>query len=135
MNTPRNDDERFESFLRQFRPRAPRLLRMEERPARRERALGPLVFAAALLLVVGIFLIGSRHLQRPAPNRVQNVGGMNAVPDLQPLTLGRANALLMEAPSISAAVDSLAVESGTTQLPKGTHSALATLGEKNFKNF
>ena len=130
MNVPQNDDERLESFLRQFRPRAPRPLRIEERPARREYAFGLIAATVAVALVAAVLVISSRPNHTSPPDRAPTGGNTRPAPE--PLTLGRANALLMEAPSISAAVDSLAVESGRTHLPKGTHSALAMLGEKNF---
>lgn len=131
MNVPRNDDERFESFLRQFRPRAPRPLRIEEPPARREYAFGLLTATAAVALVAGILVISSRPTRTSPSDGVQTVGSVRPGPE--PLTLGRANALLLGSPSISAAVDSLAVESETPQVPKGMRSALATLADENFK--
>ena len=51
MNMQPNDDERFEDFLRQFRPRRPRALTIpEEKVAWMRR---PWAFAASVLLVAG----------------------------------------------------------------------------------
>lgn len=135
MNMPQKDDEKFENFLKQFRPRAPRPLQIEkrERKARPELALGALLAAAAVVFTVARFIIGGRPEPTRRPGGAQNVSSVKPLTNSQPLTLGRANALLLEAPSIQAAVDSLAFQSQATQTPKGTRSALAVLGEENFK--
>jgi len=132
MNRPQNDDEKFEHLLKQFRPRAPRRLRIEgqERAARRGFAFG-LLAATAVVLVVAVLIIGNRRMH--APNWVQNPTSVQPATNPEPLTLGKANALLMQAPSMEEAVDSLAFQSGTADVPKGERSALATLAQENFK--
>ena len=128
-----NDDKKFENFLRQFQPRAPRRLQIEERAARREFAVGLMAATAAAVLVLAVFIIGGRPSRTSAPDHVQNISTIKSSPEAQPLTLGKANALLLHAPSISAAIDSLAGESQDMHIQKGMHSALAILAQENFK--
>ena len=133
MNTPQNDHEKFEHFLKQFRPRPPGRLPIEKH----ERAARPLVFwvllpTAALVSAVTVFLSVDRREFRLVGG-VPKLSTVKPLTSSQPLTLGRANALLVQAPSVQAAVDSLAFPSQTSQVPKGARSALTVLGEENFK--
>jgi len=128
MSRPQNDDEKFEHFLKQFRPRSPGRLRIEERERSPRFLFG--VLATAALLILSLLMMKYGQLQ---PNRVPNVTSSQPVTNAEPLTLGKANALLMQAPSMEEAVDSLAVESGTARVPKGERSALETLAQENFK--
>ncbi|HTC96043.1 MAG TPA: hypothetical protein VK699_21555 [Terriglobales bacterium] len=128
-----NDDEKFENFLRQFQPRAPRHLQIEEQAARREFALGLMAATAAAVIVLAVFIIVGRRSRTSAPDHVQNISTIKSSPEAQPLTLGKANDLLLHAPSISAAIDSLAGESQGMHIQKGMHSALAILAQENFK--
>ena len=134
MNMQQDEDEKFENFLRQFRPRVPQPLRIEEheRVARRRFVFGLSVATSAAALLVAVF-IGSRPSHTPTPNRTQTVSSIGLIAEPQPLTLGRANALLMQAPSISAALDSIAAESQNVHVQKGARSALATLAQADFK--
>jgi len=134
MNMPQNDHEKFEHFLKQFRPRAPRRLPIEkqERSAR-ALAFWALLASAAVMLAVAVFLSGGRRGPKRLTGGVAKFSTVKPLTSSQPLTLGRANALLVQAPSIPAAVDSLAFPSEATQVPKGARSALAVLGEENFK--
>jgi hypothetical protein len=134
MNMPQNDHEKFEHFLKQFRPRAPRRLPIEKQ----ERAARPLVSwallaTAALVSAVTVFLSVDRREFKRLVSGVPKLSTIKPLTSSQPLTLGRANALLVEAPSVQAAVDSLAFPSQTSQVPKGARSALAVLGEEDFK--
>ena len=129
-----NEDEKFEKFLRQFRPRAPKPLRIEghEQASKRGFAFALLAATAAVVLIVAVFIAERRPSPAKPPDRVQNVTSVKPT-NPEPLTLGKANALLKQAPSMEAAVDSLAFQSRAAQVPKGARSALATLGEANFK--
>src|SRR5215472_7335435 len=62
MNMPQNDHERFEHFLRQFRPRAPRRLPIEKQErAARALALWALLASAAVMFAVAVFLSAGRR--------------------------------------------------------------------------
>lgn len=134
MNMPQNDHEKFEHFLKQFRPQPPGRLPI----GKQQRAAKPLVFwallaTAALVSAVTVFLSVDRREFKRLVSGVRKLSTVKPLPSSQPLTLGRANALLVQAPSVQAVVDSLAFPSQTSQVPKGTRSALAVLGEENFK--
>lgn len=126
-----NDDEKFETFLRQFRPCAPQPLRVENRVPAVRRPLLVALAAIAAVLVVTVATINSRHKQRLPRRGFQVVASLERLSNPQLLTIGKANALLAQAPSVKVAVDGMAFKSQPAPLPKGQHSALTVLGKEN----
>jgi hypothetical protein len=128
---PNLDDEEFESYLRKFRPQEPQRLPGEVpvSAGRHPPRLAGLALLAAASLVLGIIALHIRanHFA-PAPGRAHQSWGeyrMNS----RPLTLGVANRLLTDSPSLETALDSLGAEPRTPAIPKGKDSALAVLSE------
>ncbi len=136
MNMQQSDDEKFENFLRQFRPRAPEPLRIEkhERPIKRAFLFAAWAAAAAAAVLIAVVLTMRQIPQQSQPSGdTKNLAGAEQLTNDQPLTIGAANALLAQSSSVKEAVDSLAFRSQPTQLSKGTHSALAVLSKENIK--
>ena len=136
MPTP--EDERFERYLKQFRPLAPETLQIEKH----ERATRlPSVFAkwtavaaaAAAMLIAAVLTNQSRLKPTHSLSGTGSPATVERLTSLQPLTIGSANALLARAPSVKAAVDQVAFQSEATPLSKGTQSALAVLSKENIK--
>ena len=133
MPTP--EDERFERYLKQFRPLAPETLQIEKH----ERATRlPFVFAkwttvAAAMLIAAVLTNQSRLKPTHSPSGTGSPATVELLTSSQPLTIGSANALLARAPSVKAAVDQVAFQSQATPLSKGTQSALAVLSKENIK--
>ena len=130
-----NDDEKFEKFLRQFQPRKPEPLPIEkqERSSRRRLVFGAWAAAAAAVLIAAVLVM------RPGPGPTQSQPGSEAVANRehltnpQTLTIGSANALLAQKPSVKAVVDEMAFKSQSTQPSKGMQSVLAVLSRENIK--
>ena len=133
MPTP--EDDRFERYLKQFRPLAPETLQIEKH----ERATRlPFVFAkwttvAAAMLIAAVLTNQSRLKPTHSPSGTGSPATVELLTSSQPLTIGSANALLARAPSVKAAVDQVAFQSQATPLSKGTQSALAVLSKENIK--
>jgi hypothetical protein len=70
------------------------------------------------------------HRPRPAqpPSALQLAGSQS-----QSLTIGRANALLVHAPSLREAFNELSFQPQPASQPEGKKSALAALSKENFK--
>jgi len=131
---PIPDDERFERYLRQFRPVAPEPLPIERCGRAMWRWRSFALPAAAALAIVVAFVLASHVRRRPAQSSTaENMAGLEHVANAQPLTLGRANDLLAHAPSFKAALDGVAFQRQCSQLSKGTRSALATLSKEDIK--
>jgi hypothetical protein len=132
---PGPDDERFEEYLKRFRPIAPLPLPIHRSgwASRRAVVMAALAGAAAVLVVATVML-----RSRPERNRSPQSESRPAGPELlansqQPLTIRSANAMLAQAPSAKAAIDSVARQSQRTTLPKGKRSALAELSKEESK--
>ncbi len=140
---PTLDDERFEAYLKQFRPLVPESLPAVEagHRARRKFVLGAWAAAAAAIVVLALVMgalrlnIGtSRHTNRaPVIETTGNVASTERLQDSQPLTMRSANALMAKAPSLKVMVDDMAFRSQTIPLPKGKRSAVAVLSEEKIK--
>ncbi len=131
-----NDDDKFESFLREFRPRRPRPLTINGlEPGRRRRFVHRAWAGAAAVIVVAaiLFFIAKHGQKQPGtPDTARNSAPVEfASPE--PLTIASANALLAQAPSVKAAVDQMAFSPQSAQVPEGKHSALAVLSEEKIK--
>lgn len=127
------NDERFELYLKEFRPLPPAPLPLDVpvQTARKPRHLGITVWGLSLAAIL-IFVV---FLFRPPVHHPMKSGGKSTVPrepySTQPLTLRAANDLLLSSPSFKAAFDSLESNSGAPPIPKGKESALAVLRQEN----
>ncbi len=129
-----NDDDKFESFLREFRPRRPRPLTIDSLERTRTRRFMAWAGAAAAIVVAAILLFIAKHGQKQpgSPDTARNSAPVEfASPE--PLTIASANALLAQSPSVKAAVDQMAFSPQSAQVPEGKHSALAVLSEEKIK--
>ena len=132
MPTP--DDERFEIYLKQFRPLVPDPMPTEGhgQVSRRSFPLRAWIAVVAAILIVGAISLQIRSNRVAGPSTASGAESLKVAP-LQPLTMRSANALLATAPSFKAVVDDLAFRSESLSLPKGKQSALAVLGKEKIK--
>jgi len=132
---PTLDDERFEAYLKQFRPLVPDPLPAVEpnSGARRKFVLGAWVAAAVAIVVLGALTFHIRTNRARVTENVVNVGNPEHLQDRQLLTMWSANALMAKAPSFKAMVDGMAFRSQAVPLPKGRRSAVAVLGKEKIK--
>jgi hypothetical protein len=132
---PTLDDERFEAYLKQFRPLVPEPLPAVEPSlrARRAVALGAWAAAAVAILVLGALTLHIRTNRARIAETAESVGNPERLQDSQPLTMQSANALMAKAPSFKAMVDGMWFRSQAVPLPKGKRSAVAVLGKEKIK--
>lgn len=123
------DDDKFEVYLKQFRPRAPEPLPvvMRGRHVRRALAVGSWTVAIGL---TGALLATSWTAKPPhSPTRAGDRAAFQTA-DFHPLTIRAANELLDRAPSVQAAMNELLLDSEEKTIPK-SQSAFAALSEEN----
>jgi hypothetical protein len=145
---PNLDDERFEIYLKTFRPVPPAPLSLpataESHPRRTPRSITLLwekvswgkvlsALGAAAVVVAALFLLRLPGRQSDIPVRTSSPSAAAHVAPSQALTLRAANQLLASSPSFEAALDSLESEPEAAAIPKGKESALAVLSEENIK--
>lgn len=123
------DDSKFESYLRQFRPTAPGQLVFKPSPkiARRPRFWLPWGFAAAAILIAVLFVM---RLRIASP--IEDIAYRETRPYIPPLTAGRANAELSGASSAKEMLDRMAFPP-QSRLAPGEQSALSVLGKEKIK--
>jgi hypothetical protein len=125
------DDEQFEARLREFRPLAADPLPVERNlPAQRRKFVLAACAGAIVIAVVAAVIARQRANQS---NAIQQKVRVVDVVEVHPLTIRSANELLARAPSVKSALDGLAFQRRARQLPGGTQSALAVLGEEGLK--
>lgn len=129
---PIPDDERFERYLKQFRPVFPEPLPIEVRGRAIWRWWFFALPAALAVLVASLLAIHFRRRPAQSPS-AKNMAGIEQLTNIEPLTLGRANHLLAHARSFKAALDGVAFQRQRSPLPEGTRSALATLSKEDIK--
>jgi hypothetical protein len=130
---PTLDDERFEAYLKQFRPLVPEPLRVVGPSLRARRAVALGAAAAVAILVLGALTLHIRTNRARIAETAENVGNPERLQNSQPLTMRSANALMAKAPSFKAMVDGMSFRSQTVPLPKGKRSAVAVLGREKIK--
>jgi hypothetical protein len=132
---PTLDDERFEAYLKQFRPLVPEPLPAVEPSlrARRAVALGAWAAAAMAILVLGALTLHIRTNRARIAETAESVGNPERLQGSQPLTMQSANALMAKAPSFKAILDGMSFRSQAVPLPKGKRSAVAVLGKEKIK--
>lgn len=127
------DDERFEVYLKQFRPRQPEPLPNESRTrlTRRVFALGACATAVAVAVIaIALMMRHGSQLNHSADGA--EPGYVEPATVSQPLTIHKANALLAHAPSLKAAMDLMAFHPQNAEWPKNQQSVLFVLSkEKN----
>ena len=121
-----SDDQQFEEYLKQFRPLAPESLQIGNHGrTTRRRAVFAAWAAATAVLIAAVIMMWPRSKPTYLGEGTRSLAELEQLTNSQPLTIGSANVLLANAPSVKAAVDLVAFQPRTTQLPKGTQSALA----------
>lgn len=129
-------DDRFEAYLRQFSPSAvePLQIEMPGRATRRSFTLAAwAAAAAAVILMAMVLVLYPRAGRTPSGVGPGNLAAGERLADSQPLTIGSANALLIHAPSVKAALDRVPFHPPSAPLPKDKQSALAVLSEDHDK--
>lgn len=121
------DDGQFESYLKEFRPLAPESLQIVKQPNRARRPLVVTMWAAAC---AASLLLAFWWWRGPKPTEPESAP--QAVSS-QSLTIGRANSLLVHAPSLKEAFDELSFQPQPASQPQGKQSALAVLSKDNIK--
>jgi hypothetical protein len=127
---PNLDDERFEIYLKRFRPAKPdTLLVNESRPVpRRHLVLAICAVGMVILGVASLRILNHRIVVDS--NRPGSVEWLRPTP---PLTMHDANALLAKAPSYKALMNELALRPNSSTLSKNKQSAFAVLGKEKIK--
>lgn len=129
---PISDDQQFKEYLKQFRPLAPQTLQIgNQGHTTRRRAVFAAWAAATAVLIAAIIMVWPRSEHTYFGEDTKSLAELEQFTNSQPLTIGSANVLLANAPSIKAAVNLVAFHPRTTQLPKGKQSALALLSKEN----
>lgn len=124
-----SEDERFESYLRNFRPLPSAPLPPRRARGNVRRFLISAVSAAAGILVAALLGFHFRATHHPSATR-ENDRKANSIPMAGPLTTGRANAALFRNSSVKAGLDEMAFPVRSNQLSGGEVSALELLGEE-----
>jgi hypothetical protein len=129
------EEQQLEARLREFRPLDAEPFPLEQAvPARRRRLVLWACAAAAIAIVIVVLLKFPYERNRAtAPQHNEKQTAAEPPASVRPLTIRSANALLAAAPSVKSALDELAFHGRRKQLPRGTQSALAVLGEEDFK--
>lgn len=132
---PIPDVERFEAYLKRFRPIAagPLPSVRHRRAAQRWFVFAGWAATTVAFLVMTMLVVRPHRERAPSTHTTQTLTAVDQVKNLPPLTLGRANELLAHAQSFRAVIDRLAFQSQALPLAKGTHSALAILSKENIK--
>ena len=132
---PIQDEEQFEKYLKQFRPVTPEPLTVKEQFRTRRRPLVLAAWAAVAAAILVAAILSIRLFQRPSTMKEAAVDSSVVKPLIspEPLTIASANALLAQAPSFKAAVESVAFRPGTEPVAEGKHSALALLSKENIR--
>ena len=133
MQTP--DDEKFEAYLRRFRPIAPEPIPTLSvgHSSRRSPPLGVWLAAVAAILVIGAVIVHVRSSRIVVSYTSSDAGFSERHAPSEPLTMQSANAWLATAPSVKAAVDDLAFRSQTGPIAQGKQSAVAVLSKEKLR--
>jgi hypothetical protein len=129
---PNLDDERFEKYLKQFRPLAPDCLPAEIRRApRRHSALAIWAVGATAIGIIGV---ASLWIVDHRITHQSNHSALVKLPTRTPsLTMRAANDLLVKAPSYKAVMNELAFPPKSSTTSNDKRSVLAVLSEEKIK--
>jgi hypothetical protein len=129
---PIPDDEQFEGYLKEFRPLTADPLLPERRRGRSRRVFVFAAFGGVCAGAIVLALLVLRHA--PASDRSKTgsavLTGALKIPSQQPLTIGRADALIARARSFQAAVDQMSFESSAAPKSDGKESAFSVLSKE-----
>lgn len=129
---PIPDDERFEHYLKQFRPLLPDALPISTpQRARRYWVFGLWSASAAAVIILGV--IGFRVIPSRVPRQPGNPQPVGLTSPVRPLTMRDANSLLATAPSYKSALDEMAFHARGSTVPKDQQSAVAVLSKEKIK--
>jgi len=126
------DDERFEIYLKQFRPLVPDVVPVNQTKPVPRRHFGLTLRAAGWVVAMVIFgVAGLRILshQRAAESHHTAKAKLASTP----LTVQRANDLLATAPSYKALMNELTIPPKSSPVPNDKQSALAVLSKEKIK--
>ena len=125
------DDEKFETYLKQFRPIVPDPLRVERAVKEPRRTWIGVAWVVAMAAAVLITLV--LHMRNTRVGH-EAITPTPATVDLsRPLTMRTANALLNAAPSYKAVIDDMAFRSENSEITQGKQSAVAVLSKEKIK--
>lgn len=130
---PNHDNERFEAYLKRFRPVPASPLRFDRTRGLRRRLLVAFAAVLAVFTVAGVLILQNQRRRVIVPFNVVTSKEVEHVGAGRPLTIWSANELLAHASSYSEALDGLASGPRSIQLPGNTESALRVLGKEDFK--
>jgi len=128
---PTLDDDRFEAYLKQFRPIVPDAIPLNEHRQKSWRRLVLRSVGAAAVVILGVvsfYVVNSRVTEKRS-----NSASLEMALPKRPLTMRDANALLAAAPSYKAAVDNMAFHNQGSTISKEKQSALAVLAKEKIK--
>lgn len=111
------DDDNFEVYLKQFRPRAPEALPTTTRVRTTRRVLALGTWAAAIFLTAAL-LSTNWNSQLSRSSSGKGTWSTLQTSELHPLTIRSANELLARTPSFKAAMDELLLASEEKTVPK-----------------
>ena len=130
---PVPDDERFETYLKQFRPLVPDALPVNEIKPEPRRHFVLTIWAVGSLVALVILGVATLRVLNQGVARQSSHSVTVKLPAPTPLTMQRANALLAKAPSYKAAMNELAFPLKSLTLPKDKQSALVVLSKEKIK--
>lgn len=126
------DDDRFEAYLKTFRPIVPDALPLiaNTQKSWRRFLLRSAVAAAAVVIlgVISFHIVDSRVTEKRSNSASPEVASPKP-----PLTMQEANELLARAPSYKSAMDNLVFRSQGSVIPNDKQSAIAVLGKEKIK--
>lgn len=126
-------DERFETYLRKFRPQVPDPLPAREMKRASRPHFGLTIWAAGCALTVAILLAATLRIVSQRRAEESHHAAAVKLTVSTPLTMRRANDLLAAAPSYKDLMNQLTFPSNSPLLPKDKQSALAVLSKEKIK--
>ena len=128
-------NEKFENYLRRFRPvEAAELSLPQSRPVWRRWFVVPVAVGAVAAVLLILFVTLRRPTPPPTSGGIEHQAvdaQVSAQP--QPLTISSARALLAQSPSVKTALDGMAFTKQSPALRPGEQSALNILGKEKTK--
>jgi len=130
---PSPDDERFETYLKQFQPLVPDALPINkcERVLPRHWVFG--MWSAGAAAVILLCVISLRTILSRVSGWGGNPQSVSVNQSIQPLTMRDANSILSTAPSYKAALDKMAFQRQRSTVPKDKQSAVTVLAKEKIK--
>ena len=124
---PPYEDEQFQAYLKTFEPLSADPLPVMAETRRLPRSV--LTLAAAAAMIAFVVFAGLRDWKSAEVPKF-SVTVRAPHPQVKPLTLARANALLSQSQSFKASLDEIATNSTPLKFSEGQQSALVVLGKE-----